>query len=83
MVHIRLDAERLNPDAMGRLRHLLVSHPGECKAQLHLIVGEEAEAVIALSPKLTISPSRTFFQEMEQFFGHGSAAPAYKACAMR
>jgi DNA polymerase-3 subunit alpha len=81
MVHIRLDAERLDPDAMGRLRHLMVSHPGECRAQLHLLVGGEAEAVIALSPKLTISPSRTFFQEMEQFFGHGSAAPAYKSCA--
>jgi len=82
-VHIRLNADRLDPDAMARLRHLLVSHPGECKTQLHLIVGKEAEAVIALSPKLTVNPSRTFFQEMEQYFGHESAAPVYRSGATR
>jgi DNA polymerase III subunit alpha len=81
MVHIRLHADRLDPDAMARLRHLLVSNPGGCKAQLHLFVGEDAEAVIALSPKLTVNPSPTFFQEMAEGFGQDSAIAAYKTCA--
>ncbi len=83
MVHIRLHTDRLDTEAMARLRHLLVSHRGECRTQLHLFVGEESEAVIALSPKLSISPSRTFFREMDQYFGKDSASPAYKACATR
>jgi DNA polymerase III subunit alpha len=80
-VHIRLEADHLDPDAMARLRHLLVSHPGDCKTQLHLMVGKDAEAIIALSPKLTVSPSRIFFQEMEAHFGRDSATPVYKAGA--
>lgn len=80
MVHIRLYADRLDADAMARLRHLLVSNPGECRTQLHLFVGEDTEAVIALSSKLTVNPSPTFFEEMDQYFGQGCAAATYKTC---
>jgi len=80
-VHFYLQADRVDREVLARLRHLLVSHPGECKTQLHLTVDRESEAVIALSPKLHINPSRTFFQEVAQHFGPNAAVPAYKACA--
>jgi len=80
-VRIHLRADRLDRDGLTRLRHLLMSHAGECKAILHLIVEDKAEAVIALSPKLQVSPTAAFFQEMSQHFGAGSAEAVYKSCA--
>jgi DNA polymerase-3 subunit alpha len=80
-LHIHLRAERLDRDGLARLRHLLVTYPGECKTLLHLTVDGEAEAIIALNPKLKVNPSRTFLLEMEQRFGQNCVAPVYKACS--
>jgi DNA polymerase-3 subunit alpha len=80
-LHIHLRAERLDRDGLARLRHLLVTYPGECKTMLHLTVDGEAEAIIALNPKLKVNPSKTFLLEMEQRFGQNCVAPVYKACS--
>jgi hypothetical protein len=47
---------------------------------LHLDVKGKAEAVIALSPKLQVSPSHAFIFEMQEQFGSGCVDPVYKAC---
>jgi DNA polymerase III subunit alpha len=77
-VRIHLDANRMDRDEISRLRHLLMSHPGDCKTYLHLMVNGEAEAVIALSSKLQVSPSKGFFQEMDQHFGARCTEAVYK-----
>lgn len=77
-VHIRLDAEKMDRDGLSRLRHLLMSHPGECKAMLHLEVQDKGEAVLELN-KLTVNPTHAFFEDMHQYFGPDCAQPAYKA----
>jgi len=79
-VHIRLDTDRLDRDALTRLRHLLMTHPGDCKTVLHLNVDHKAEAVIALSAKLHVSPSSAFFDEMRQHFGPDCTEAALKTC---
>lgn len=79
-VRIRLKAEGLDRDGLGKLRHLLLSYPGECKAFLHLDVKEKAEAVIALSAKLQVNPTQAFIFEMQEQFGSGCVDTVYKAC---
>jgi DNA polymerase-3 subunit alpha len=68
-VRIRLSADKLDRDGLTRLRHLLMTHPGDCRTFLHLAVDGKAEAVIALNSKLHVNPSKAFFQEMNQHFG--------------
>ncbi|HYA42124.1 MAG TPA: DNA polymerase III subunit alpha, partial [Syntrophobacteraceae bacterium] len=77
LVHIRLDAARMDRDAFGRLRHLLMSHPGDCRAVLHLAVHNKGEALLELS-KLPINPSHSFFEDMRLYFGPDCAEPVYK-----
>ncbi len=76
-VRIMLDAARMDRDAFGRLRHLLMSHPGECKAVLHLSVDKKGEALLDLS-KLPVNPTHSFFEDMRQYFGPDCAEPVYK-----
>lgn len=79
-VRIHLPASHLDRDGLSRLRHLLISYPGECKAFLHLTVDGKAEAVIALSDKLRVNPNQSFFKEMEQHFGIHSAEAISRVC---
>jgi DNA polymerase-3 subunit alpha len=79
-VHIHLQTGTTDRDALTRLRHLLMTHPGECKTVLHLKVDGKAEAVIALSPKLQVSPTTGFFQEMTQHFGKDCLQTVLKTC---
>jgi DNA polymerase-3 subunit alpha len=79
-VHIHLPAGTTDQDVLTRLRHLLMTHPGECKTVLHLNVDGKAEAVIALSPKLQVSPTTGFFQEMTQHFGKDCLQTVLKTC---
>lgn len=76
-VQITLDADRADRDTLGRLRHLLISHPGDCRAVLHLVVQDQGEAVMGLS-KLPVNPNKSFFEDMRQYFGPDSAQPVYK-----
>ncbi|MGA2026829.1 MAG: DNA polymerase III subunit alpha [Syntrophobacteraceae bacterium] len=76
-VHITLDAAGMDSDSFGRLRHLLMTHPGECRAVLHLAVKDKGEAVLDLS-KLPVNPTHLFFEDMRLYFGPDCAEPVYK-----
>ncbi|WP_084057821.1 DNA polymerase III subunit alpha [Desulfacinum hydrothermale] len=79
-VHIHLSADRLDRDALERLRHLLVTHPGQCSTLLHIDVEGQAEAVIALNPKLQVNPTASFLEDMSQHFGQDCVDLSMKAC---
>ena len=81
-VHIHLHSDSTDHDALTRLRHLLMTHPGECRTVLHLNVEGKAEAVIALSPKLQVSPTTGFFEEMARHFGRDCLQTVLKTCHM-
>jgi DNA polymerase-3 subunit alpha len=76
-IHITLDAAAMDRDAFSRLRHLLISHPGNCRAILHLIVQDSGEAVLDLG-KLPVNPTQSFFDEIRLYFGPDCAQPLYK-----
>ncbi|MFZ2447540.1 MAG: DNA polymerase III subunit alpha [Syntrophobacteraceae bacterium] len=78
-VHIRLDAAQMDRDGFGRLAHLLMTHPGECKVLLHLTVKDKGEAVLSLG-KLPVNPAQSFFEDMRRYFGPDCAEPVYKNC---
>ncbi|NLI83339.1 MAG: DNA polymerase III subunit alpha [Deltaproteobacteria bacterium] len=77
-IRILLDVERLDRDRLARLRHVLMSHPGACRAVLHLNVPGKGEAVMELSKKLLVSPSRSFFEDIQAHFGNGCAEAVYR-----
>ncbi len=79
-VRIHLRADDMDRDGLARLRHLLMSHPGDCKTFLHLLVEKGGEAVIALSAKLSVSPTRSFFEEMEKHYGTSCAEAVRRVC---
>ncbi|MCE5334510.1 MAG: DNA polymerase III subunit alpha, partial [Desulfobacteraceae bacterium] len=79
VVHLRMDAEKMDRDGLSRLRHLLMNHPGDCVALLHLAVGDKGEAVLQLN-KLPVNPSHAFFEDMRQYFGPDCAEAVYKNC---
>ncbi len=79
-VRIHLKADELDRDGLARLRHLLLSHSGDCKTFLHLLVEKSGEAVIALNAKLHVSPTQGFFDEMERYFGISCAEAVHKVC---
>ncbi len=78
-VHITLDAVKADRDGLSRLLHLLMSHPGDCRAVLHLDVKDEGEAVLNLN-KLPVNPSHSFFEDIYQYFGPDCAQPEFKVC---
>ncbi len=79
-VRIFLNTDSLDRDALERLRHLLVTHPGECPVILNLNVDGKAEAVIDLNSKLKVNPSVSFMEEMTTHFGPNSVDLMIKAC---
>jgi DNA polymerase-3 subunit alpha len=79
-VRIRLAAESLDRDRLVRLRHVLMNHPGETRTFLYISVENKGEAVISLSGKLHVSPTKGFFQEMGLHFGSESTEVIHKIC---
>ncbi len=82
-VQIHLKADGMERDDLSRLRHLLLSFPGECKAILHLSIKDQAEAVIELS-KLPVNPTQAFFSEVQRHFGPDcSVDTVYRPCKLK
>jgi DNA polymerase III subunit alpha len=79
-IRIRLQVDGLDRDGLAKLRHLLMNHPGDCKTFLHLTVSGKGEAVIALTPKLHVKPTGSFFEDMNEHFGMNSVEASYKVC---
>jgi DNA polymerase-3 subunit alpha len=81
-IRIRLQADGLDRDGLARLRHVLMDHPGDCKAFLHLTVRGKGEAVIALNSKLHVKPTASFFEEMKEHFGMNSIEATHRLCQL-
>lgn len=56
---------------LALLRHVLMSHPGDCKAFLHLEC-EGEESTIQINESLNVEPSMDFFQDFGSYFNLSS-----------
>ncbi len=73
-VHIQAPADVMTREDLQALREILASHPGECRAFLHLLRPDQGETVILLPAHLSVTPSRTMVRAIEELFGSGSAS---------
>lgn len=77
-IRIRLTTDRLDRDRLAKLRHLLMNHPGESRAFLHLTVSGKGEAVIALDSKYQVKATGAFLEEITGQFGANCVEVSYK-----
>jgi DNA polymerase-3 subunit alpha len=70
-VHIRLQAEKADPEALRQLRAKLSEHRGGCEAFLHLLLPNASETVIALPRELKVAATDRMVRDVESLFGAG------------
>jgi DNA polymerase-3 subunit alpha len=70
-VHFALVAERVTEDQLRLLRDTLSTHPGSCRAYLHLLLPNRIETVIALPEALQVAPTEQMVEAVERLFGDG------------
>jgi DNA polymerase-3 subunit alpha len=66
-LHLAVDAERLSPNELARLRTLLVSNPGECEVRMRLH-GSERELEMR-SRNTRVLPSRDLLESLRALLG--------------
>jgi DNA polymerase-3 subunit alpha len=82
-VHLALRAERVNEEAMRKLREALSQHRGDCPAFVHLLLPDRTETVIALPRDLRVAATEGMVEAVEQLFGRGVASLQGTAIAHR
>jgi DNA polymerase-3 subunit alpha len=65
LVHVRVECDRLAPDALSDLRHVLSTFPGESEVVLEL----SGERSLRLGPEYRVDPSAGLRAELEQLLG--------------
>jgi DNA polymerase-3 subunit alpha len=70
-LHIQVPTDITTRDDLQALRQVLVGHPGNCRAFLHLLRPDQSETVIALPVDLSVAPTRGIVQAVEGIFGSG------------
>ncbi len=73
-VHLALRADRVDDQALQRLRETLAQHSGHCPCFLHLLLPNKTETIIALPRDLRVAPTEGMLEAVEQLFGRGVAS---------
>jgi len=71
-LELRLNADAVTRDDLGRLQSLLGEHKGECPVTLHLQVPGRSETVMALPQR--VSPTEALLLGLERMFGQRVAS---------
>jgi DNA polymerase-3 subunit alpha len=69
-IHLHVDMEGANRDALCKLHDILKRYPGTCRAYLHLISPEKTDSVIELPDALRLKVSRALTREIQGLFGY-------------
>jgi len=67
--HLTLNLIEINKEQLQLLKKLIISHPGDCQAFLHLVIPQKSETVISLGNDFKVNPSPQFFNEIKRLFG--------------
>jgi DNA polymerase-3 subunit alpha len=68
--HVRVPPE-VDRQELETLREILEAHPGPCEAFLHLLRGDDTEAVLALPSSLRVAPTDAVVVAVERVLGNG------------
>jgi DNA polymerase-3 subunit alpha len=77
-LHIRVDAESVEKQAMENLLAVLQKYPGACKGFMHVRIPAKTETVIALPEEMKIRAGVALRQEVNTLLGYDAV---YTVCA--
>ena len=61
---------KIKKNQLQQLKKLILSHPGDCKALLHLVIPQKSETVISLGNGFKVNPTPHFFNDIKGLFGN-------------
>jgi DNA polymerase-3 subunit alpha len=67
--HLRIFAQGLNEEFIGRIREIIESNPGPCDVNLHIIFQGKGEVVISTGDDLRISIDERLINTIHELFG--------------
>ncbi len=71
-IHLNLDMEQTDREALCRLHAILKRHPGTCRAYLHLISPDKTDSVVELPDALKLRVSPALNREIQGLFGYAA-----------
>jgi DNA polymerase-3 subunit alpha len=75
-VHFNLDITRTQRDVLVKLKEILKSHPGSCRAYIHLLNPDKTETIVALSNSIKLRAGLPLTREVNRFLGYNAVETA-------
>jgi len=77
-VHFNLDITRTQRELLVKLKEILKSHPGSCRAYIHLLNPGKTETIVALSNSIKLRAGLPLTREVNRFLGYNAVETACK-----
>ena len=77
-VHFNLDITRTQKELLVKLKEILKSHPGSCRAYIHLLNPDKTETIIELSNAIKLRAGLDLTREVNRFLGYNAVETACK-----
>jgi len=75
-VHFNLDITHTQRDVLVKLKEILKSHPGSCRAYIHLLNPDKTETIVALSNSIKLRAGLPLTREVNRFLGYNAVETA-------
>ena len=75
-VHFNLDITRTQRELLVKLKEILKTHPGSCRAYIHLLNPGKTETIVALSNSMKLRAGLPLTREVNQFIGYNAVETA-------
>lgn len=72
-MHLRLNAEKVQPEQLKQLKETLLRHIGDTRTYVDLTIPHRSRTRLALSERFSVNPSDELLLELERLFGDGAA----------
>ncbi|MFC1798436.1 DNA polymerase III subunit alpha [Thermodesulfobacteriota bacterium] len=69
-VHFNLDMTRMDTSVLSELYDILMTHPGNCRAYLHLTDPDRTETIVALPESMRLKAGAALTRETQAFLGY-------------
>jgi DNA polymerase-3 subunit alpha len=71
-VHFNLDITRTQRELLVELKEILKSHPGSCRAYIHLLNPDKTETIVALPNSIKLRAGLPLTHEVNRFLGYNA-----------
>jgi DNA polymerase-3 subunit alpha len=75
-VHFNLDITRTQRELLVKLKEILKSHPGSCRAYIHLLNPDKTETIVELSTSIKLRAGLPLTREVNRFLGYNAVETA-------